>query len=97
MPVAASYRESTPCCIDVRSAASASDQRAVIAVNTLSFGSDPMARWAFPDPAAYLEVMPEMVRAFGGNGFAHGAAHVSARASPLPCGCRLESIPMGIE
>lgn len=61
--------------IDVRSATE-TDQQAVIGVITLAFSSDPMARWAFPDPATYLAVMPEVVRAFGGNGFAHGTAHL---------------------
>ena len=31
-----------------------------------------------PDPATYLKVMPQLARAFGGNGFAHGAAHLAA-------------------
>jgi GNAT superfamily N-acetyltransferase len=64
--------------VDVRAASSEGDRQAVIAVITLAFSTDPMARWAFPDPATYLTVMPEMVRAFGGNGFAHGAAHLVA-------------------
>src|SRR5688572_21877829 len=61
--------------IDVR-AASERDQRAVIGVITLAFSIDPMARWALPDPVTYLAVMPEIARAFGGNGFAHGTAHL---------------------
>ena len=64
--------------IDVHSAGSEIEQQAVIAVITLAFSSDPMTRWAFPDPATYLAVMPQMARAFGGNGFAHGAAHLTA-------------------
>jgi ribosomal protein S18 acetylase RimI-like enzyme len=59
--------------IDVRPAAEG-DQQAVIDVITLAFSSDPMARWAFPGPATYLAVMPDLARAFGGNGFAHGTA-----------------------
>jgi ribosomal protein S18 acetylase RimI-like enzyme len=57
-------------------AAEDSDQQAVIDVITLAFSNDPMARWAFPHPATYLAVMPRLARAFGGNGFAHGAAHL---------------------
>ena len=76
--------------IDISSASSESEQRAVIAVITLAFSSDPMARWAFPDPATYLNVMPQVARAFGGNGFAQGAAHLagagSAAAMWLPPG-----------
>lgn len=56
--------------------ASPADEASVIGVITLAFTSDPMARWAFPDPATYLAVMPDFARAFGGNGFALGAAHL---------------------
>jgi GNAT superfamily N-acetyltransferase len=63
---------------DVRSATSESEQQAVVAVITLAFSADPMTRWAFPDPATYLRVMPQLARAFGGNGFAHGTAHLAA-------------------
>ena len=63
--------------LDVRSA-SETDRKAVIGVITMAFASDPMARWFFPDPATYLSVMPEVASAFGGNGFAHGAAHLIA-------------------
>src|SRR5688572_28317396 len=61
--------------IDVRSA-NHEEQNAAIGVITLAFSSDPMARWALPDPAMYLSVMPEIARAFGGNGFAHGTVHL---------------------
>lgn len=60
--------------IEVRSAAGP-DQTAVIDVITLAFSNDPMARWALPDPATYMAVMPRFARAFGGNGFAHGTVH----------------------
>lgn len=63
---------------DVRSATSESEQQAVVAVITLAFSTDPMGRWAFPDPATYLRVMPHVALAFGGNGFAHGTAHLAA-------------------
>jgi GNAT superfamily N-acetyltransferase len=75
--------------IEVRSATDA-DQQAVIDVITLAFSTDPMARWAFPDPATYLSVMPDVIRAFGGGGFAHGTVHLvggsSAAAMWLPPG-----------
>jgi GNAT superfamily N-acetyltransferase len=61
--------------IDVRSA-NHDEQNAAIGVITLAFSSDPMARWALPDPATYLSVMPEIARAFGGNGFSHGTVHL---------------------
>lgn len=80
--------------IGVRSA-TGRDQQAVIDVITLAFTTDPMARWAFPDPATYLAVMPSVARAFGGNGFAHGAAHLldngRAAAMWLPPGVHPDS------
>ena len=63
---------------DIHSARSETEQQAVVAVITLAFSTDPMARWTFPDPAMYLRVWPEVVRAFGAKGFAHGAAHLAA-------------------
>lgn len=71
-------------------AATEREQQAVIDVITLAFSTDPMARWAYPDPAIYLAAMPAAIRAFGGNGFAHGAAHLAggghAAAMWLPPG-----------
>lgn len=64
--------------IDVRPARSDSDRQAAVAVITLAFSADPMARWTFPDPATYLRVWPEVASAFGARGFAHGAAHLAA-------------------
>ena len=61
--------------VDVRPAVQA-DEPLVIGVITLAFSTDPMARWAFPDPATYLTVMPAFARAFGANGFALGTAHL---------------------
>lgn len=61
--------------IEVRSATTR-DQQAVVDVITLAFATDPMARWSFRDPATYLSAMPSVIRAFGGNGFAHGTAHL---------------------
>jgi GNAT superfamily N-acetyltransferase len=80
--------------IGVRSAGEG-DQQAVIDVITLAFVNDPMARWAFPAPASYLAVMPDVARAFGGNGFAHGTAHLAesgrAAAMWLPPGVQPDS------
>ncbi len=66
---------------DVRSARSEGEQRTAVAVITLAFSTDPMARWAFPQAATYLSVWPQIVHAFGGNGFAHGATHLAAGAA----------------
>lgn len=75
--------------VEVRSAGE-QDEQAVIDVITLAFSTDPMARWAYPDPKTYLAVMPDTIRAFGGSGFAHGTVHIvdggSAAAMWLPPG-----------
>nr|MBA3884566.1 GNAT family N-acetyltransferase [Acidobacteriota bacterium] len=39
--------------VEVRSATER-DQQLVVDVITLAFSTDPMARWAYPDPATYL-------------------------------------------
>ena len=55
--------------------ATPADEDAIIATLVLAFSSDPAARWAFPDPAGYLEHFPEFVRLFGGKAFEHGSAY----------------------
>lgn len=80
--------------IEVRRATE-QDRPLVIGVITLAFSSDPMARWSYPDPATYLAAMPETVKAFGGNGFAHGTVHLveggAAAAMWLPPGVHPDS------
>jgi GNAT superfamily N-acetyltransferase len=61
--------------LDVRTASDI-DRQTVIGVITVAFSTDPMGRWAFPDPATYLALMPEVANAFGGNGFPHGTVHL---------------------
>ena len=76
-------------------AASEREQQAVIDVITLAFSTDPMARWAYPNPQTYLAVMPETIKAFGGNGFPHGTVHLvdggGAAAMWLPPGVQPDS------
>ena len=71
------------------------EQQAVIDVITLAFSTDPMARWAYPNPATYLAIMPETIKAFGGPGFAHGTVHLvdggGAAAMWLPPGVLADS------
>ena len=43
----------------------------------LGFAADPMARWASPDPALYLDRRDEFFDAMGGAAFAHGTAFVA--------------------
>jgi ribosomal protein S18 acetylase RimI-like enzyme len=80
--------------VEVR-AATDRDEQAVVDVITLAFATDPMARWSFPDPAVYLGVMPDVVRAFGGRGFEHGTVHLAgngaAAAMWLPPGVQPDS------
>lgn len=82
----------------VRAARSEEEAR-VLSVITLAFSADPVARWANPDPAAYLSTMPEFVRAFGGRGFAHGSIDISedgaGAAMWLPPGVEPDSERMG--
>jgi GNAT superfamily N-acetyltransferase len=59
----------------VRSATEAERGR-VIDLITLSFASDPLARWSLPAADQYLRVMPRWVDAFAGSGLAHGATFV---------------------
>src|SRR5262249_52852145 len=51
------------------------DEAAVIAVITLAFSTDPVARWFYPDPHQYFTHFPPFVRAFGGKAFAHGSTY----------------------
>ena len=55
-------------------AAAAADAERVVAVLTLAFSADPVARWSYPDPQQYRTFWPEFVRAFGGLAFEHGTA-----------------------
>lgn len=55
--------------------ATASDESGVIGVLTLAFSSDPMARWAQPDPHQYLTHFPVLAKAFGGKAFAQETAY----------------------
>jgi hypothetical protein len=51
------------------------DQTAAIDTVLLAFAADPVARWTWPDPHQYVSSMPSLIRAFGGNAFAHGGAY----------------------
>ncbi len=59
-------------------AATSGDVGAVVHVITLAFGTDPMTRWAIPDPDAYLTAMPDFVRAFAGHAFPNDTADWTA-------------------
>ena len=56
-------------------ATTTSDEASAIAVVVLAFGSDPAARWTWPDPQQYLMHFPNFVTALGGKAFAQGSAY----------------------
>lgn len=53
------------------------DERTAISIIRMGFGSDPVARWIYPDAANYLSVFPEFVRAFAGGAIGAGSAFLS--------------------
>ena len=55
--------------------AAASDEAAAIAVVTLAFGTDPAARWTWPDPSQFLRTFADVVKLFGGKAFTHESAY----------------------
>lgn len=48
-----------------------------IACIVAAFITDPLARFAWPEPHRYLEAMPRAVREFAGGSFDHGTADVT--------------------
>ncbi|MEM6412135.1 MAG: GNAT family N-acetyltransferase [Pseudomonadota bacterium] len=59
------------------SSAATSERAKITRTITLGFVADPVARWVWPDPDAYLETMPNFAEAFGGRGFEHGSIYVA--------------------
>ena len=47
----------------------------VIGVLMLAFSTDPMARWAQPDPNLYIAHFPALAKGMAGNAFANETAH----------------------
>ena len=52
----------------------ARDEDRAVAVITIAFSNDPVARWFLRDPDRYLTYWPALVKAFGGGAFAEGTA-----------------------
>ncbi|MPZ55691.1 MAG: GNAT family N-acetyltransferase [Rhizobiales bacterium] len=50
------------------------DEASAVDTIVLAFAADPVARWTWRVAHDYLAGMPRLVRAFGGNAFAHGTA-----------------------
>jgi ribosomal protein S18 acetylase RimI-like enzyme len=63
--------------------ATQADAAAATSVLVLAFAADPMTRWRWPDPEAYLAHFPAAVRAFGGEAFEHGSAHLAEGGAAL--------------
>jgi GNAT superfamily N-acetyltransferase len=55
--------------------ATTSDEALAIDALVLAFSSDPAARWAWPDPHAYLQHFPRFAKTFGGEAFRHASAY----------------------
>lgn len=66
------------------------DKARLLQTIVLGFSGDPIARWATPDAAVYLDRRDEFFDAFGGAAFDHGTAFVAddgaAVATWLPPG-----------
>jgi ribosomal protein S18 acetylase RimI-like enzyme len=71
------------------------DKARLMQTIVLGFSADPMARWATPDPAVYLDRRDEFFDAFGGAAFDHGTAFVAddgaAVATWLPPGVEADN------
>jgi ribosomal protein S18 acetylase RimI-like enzyme len=82
----------------VASVAPADSARAIATI-ALAFANDPMMRWSFADPARYMTVVPDFLRAFGGDCFEQGTADqvgdFSAAALWLPPGFAPDGETMG--
>lgn len=65
----------------------------------LAFAADPMARWTWPSAHQYLQAMPRMVRAFGGEAYFNESAYCTdgyaATALWLPPGVNSDEEGLG--
>jgi ribosomal protein S18 acetylase RimI-like enzyme len=48
-------------------------EKRAVAVISLAFSADPIARWTYPDPHQYWAYFPRFVSAFAGKAFEHNA------------------------
>jgi GNAT superfamily N-acetyltransferase len=58
----------------MRDAVPIADRELAVATLTSAFTADPVMRWMWPEPAAYLEHFPRLVVAFGGKAFGEDTA-----------------------
>jgi ribosomal protein S18 acetylase RimI-like enzyme len=59
----------------IKSAATASDEAAIVNVLVQANLADPASRWLWPDPQQFLIHFPSFIKAFGGRAFAHRSAY----------------------
>jgi hypothetical protein len=71
----------------VKSARAANEQ-AVIDVMALAFGTDPVARWFYPNPQDYLDHFLRLALAIGRKAFANGRLTTSKGLLLRQSGCR---------
>jgi hypothetical protein len=60
--------------------ATRAEESLVAYLMTLAFSSDPVARWAWPDPKIYTREFPEFTRLYGGKAFDHGGTPIASVA-----------------
>jgi len=53
------------------------EQTRAINIQLMAFSADPIMRWLWPEPDAYVRYFPALVRGFGGGAFESGTAHVT--------------------
>ena len=84
--------------LDVRAVAR-SDKDRFEAAMTMAFSTDPVARWAWPDPLQYINTFMPLVTLFGGKSYDHGSAYVIGDffgvAQWLPPGVQPDDGPIG--
>jgi ribosomal protein S18 acetylase RimI-like enzyme len=75
------------------------DRVQAIAVQTLAFSADPVMRFMYPEPGAYLENFAPFAEAFGGKAFECGTAYQAAGfggvAFWLPVGVHADTEALG--
>jgi len=84
--------------VQIRRVNTAFDEAKVIATQVLAFGTDPVARWIYPDPLQYLTYFPQFVRTFGNKALEHKTTFFADRyigaAFWFPPGVEADSEPL---
>ena len=60
----------------IRTVDQAEETRAT-SIQLMAFSADPIMRWLWPEPHAYVRHFPGLVRGFGGRAFEKGTAHAT--------------------